>query len=234
MKRLLILVMCIVISTTGCLTGQNNDEEEKNMMNNGKAETYNEENKEMSDVARLYSFLIENKKGDGKSVFWDGKEAVLKEDNLDFDNIVDGRSVSEGPEKYTVDKLIECTYPVGFELVEIDEARPDCCRLTKGKNEIIVSRVDYEEEINQIDEDQRYIEIDFMGIQENRIKYFKNFKTYIGICELSGEEKAGYILVFESKLADRSYKIEVYGIGNMSELKSEALEVMNGFDVLFY
>ncbi len=233
MKRLLTLLICVVIGTTGCLTNINNEKDEKAMINNGMTEK-SDENKEMSAITSLYSLLKESKKGDGKSVYWDGKEAAISEDNLDLDNILDGRSVSEGIEKYTADKLIECNYLIGFTQVDIAESHPDCCHFVNGKDEILINRVNYVEEVAHIDEDDNYMEIDFMGIRENRMKYFKNYKTYLGISELSGEKKAGFTLVFESELADRSYKIEVYGIGNMSELKSEALEVMNGFDVLFY
>ena len=41
--------------------------------------------------------------------------------------------------------------------------------------------------------------------------------------------------VFEndSVIADRSYKVEVYGMGNMNRIKKVALTVMNSFLVLW-
>lgn len=74
-----------------------------------------------------------------------------------------------------------------------------------------------------------------MRISEYRAKHFRDYKTYVGVKEIDETKKAGFVLLFEndSEIADRSYKVEVYGMGNMNRIKKVALTVMNSFLVLW-
>ena len=45
---------------------------------------------------------------------------------------------------------------------------------------------------------------------------------------------AGFILIFESELADRAYQISCSGIGYIKDIQTNSIDIMNHFDVLFY
>ena len=230
MKKILILILlagCLTVA--GCRSGQTEDEKGVEMTINE-----NKTDDSKNPVENLYSLLMEDEAGDKRSVNWDGESATMIDDELDSFDIVDGRSVSEGSKTYTVDMLIECVYPADFEQVDVDENEPDKCHFISKDDEIYVQQISYADEISRFKDDDNYIEIDSLGIREDMLKYFKDYKTFVGIKEINGVKKAGYVLLFESALADRSYKIEVYGLGNMSIITQEALFVMNQFWVLFY
>lgn len=228
MKTKYLLVM--VVSTlllTGCTSGQ------KGLKGDVISVTEDKSVKSDNQLEELYKLLQEDKSGDKKCVKWDGNRASTEEDELDSNDIVDGRSFSSGTKSYRVEKLIECYYPNDYEQVDIDEEYPDNCHFTNGSRDIFVSQIQYSDEIAQFDNDENYRE-EIINLREDRTKYFKNFKTYIGLKEIDGTKKAGFVLLFESDLADRSYKIEVYGLGNVNSIKAEAISVMNKFDVLWY
>jgi len=109
-----------------------------------------------------------------------------------------------------------------------------CGSFISNDDEIYVQQISYADETSILKEDDNYIEIDSLGIREDRLKYFKDYKTFVGIKEINGKKKAGFVLLFESALADRSYMIEVYGLGNMSIINQEALFVIDHFEVLWY
>ena len=164
---------------------------------------------------------------------WDGKTAKMVKDELDAD-VEDGRYVSEGYNTYTADQLMECDYPIGYEQIDLDEKQPDHCHFINGDREIMIQQISYTDEVDQFEKDENYHIYDGLWLRDDVTEYFKNFKTYVGIKERKGVKKAGYVLLFESNLADRSYKIEVYGIGNMSDIAIDAYFVMNHFDVVWY
>lgn len=227
MTRNLLVLSSVVALTTGCTSKQ--EEPAKPQVVDDK------KNEDSSDpLATLYGMIQEDAAGDGKSVIWDGESAVTEDDAQDAAGVDDGGYGFETFDSYVADQLIECVYPTGFEQVSVDAAQPDKCHFAKDDDELFVSPVDYEAETALYDGDDNYIEIDNMGLREDTTKYFTNYKTYFGMKELGGVTKAGYVLIFESNLADRSYKVEVYGLNNMSAVKVEALEIMNQFEVLFY
>lgn len=55
------------------------------------------EKKEAMNPAEYLNVLIdEEKNGDGKSVYWNGKEAIVKDDPYDVKDIDDGRFTIQG------------------------------------------------------------------------------------------------------------------------------------------
>ncbi len=226
-KYLLLLITCLFI--TGC--------QSKSVETFNKAvdtETTTDAVDIVSSTNTFFFLLMQDKAGDKRSVNWDGESASIIDDAFDSFDIEDGRSVSEGSKTYTADMLIECVYPADFEQMNIDEHEPDNCHFSSKDDDIFVQQISYSDELDVFMNDDNYKAIDLIGLREDRLKYLENYKTFVGIKEINGVKKAGYVLLFKSALADRSYKIEVYGLGNMSNINQEALFVMNAFEVLWY
>ena len=227
-KKYVFLLIITAFVLTGCGSDQKKNEE-----GDVKITTNKEEDENMSDTDKLYALLMEDEEWDQKGVEWDGKVARMVKDKLDAD-VEDGRYVSEGYNTYTADQLIECSYPIGYEQIDLDEEQPDHCHFINGDCEIIIQQISYTDEVDQFEKNENYYIYDRVKLRDDITEYFKDFKTYVGIKELKGVKKAGYVLLFKSNLVDRSYKIEVYGLGNMSDIAIDAFFVMNHFDVVWY
>lgn len=231
-KRLVIILLGIVLIANGCVTGQKDNTGDQNLTIEQVVDYDKDiENKKPAEI--LCSLINEDKKGDKKSVYWDGTSAKIRENNDDANDRDDGKYI-EAIKPYKAEDLIAFNYPMGLEQVDIIDDQPDICHFT-GKNvDIFICPIDYEEESERLDESVNYSVLESMGIREDTLYFFKDYKTYVGIKKLNESEEAGFALLFinDSEIANRSYKVEVYGMGNMDYVKEVALTVMNSFRVL--
>ncbi|MBR6404060.1 MAG: hypothetical protein IKS48_11805 [Eubacterium sp.] len=186
-----------------------------------------------SQLDYLYNLLEQDQDNDGKAVEWDGDSAKIIDDELDQPDIDDGRAGEYASYDYKVDKLIRCSYREGFTLDEVDESEPDKCHFTDGNIEIFVTPIDYASEESSFSNDVNYKEMQ-LNLKDDVTKYYETHKSFFGLKDIDGTTKAGYVLIFKSNLADRSYKIEVYGTGNMTDVAIVAYAFINEFDVDFY
>ena len=221
MKKNIICILAILL-LSGCELNK-----EINMTSK-----YNIESEKVHESSIL-DLISEDKNGDGKSVYWDGKSASFEDDEFDSTEINDGRNSVSGEKVYTADELIECRYPDEFEMKEISEQARDECHLISGDDEIFFRQINYDKAVVEYDNDVDYIELDKSQLSEHQTKYFTSYKLYFGTKEFDGVDKAGYVLIFDSNLDDRDYVIECFGLGNMDVLKEKAFYVMNRFEVLF-
>jgi len=235
MKKNGIIVMMVLL-LTGCGQGHlnqeiNNREEvvmtEDKQMEEEMQNTPQEQNtaQKQNAAEELNSLLQDVETLDGKTLMWDGEKAAIVEDP----NTSEGESCIQD---YEAEGLISFSYPEDYQQVEKDEQNPDHCHFSGSDTEILTEQIDYEEEVGQFDADENFRACDKLWIREDRKSRFKNHKTYIGVREFDGVKKAGFVFLFESASTDRSYKIEVYGLGDVLEVRLVAYGVVNTFSVL--
>lgn len=247
MKKLCALTLIFVLALTGCSNGNNEkDKETGNMSNtitrkeiteikdeNMVTETTGAQSKE--DARKEFFELVTNAKaGDKKAVYWDGSKASVVDDEMNSFDIDDGRNVSENPQTYREEMLIEVKYPEDFKQVDINPEELDNCHFTDGDCEIIVKQIDYEEMATAIENNDDYMQTDLVHIQDYRSKYFDKYMLCVGLKDFDGITKAGFTLIFKSALDERSYIVEVYGLGNINIISDVSALVMNSIDVLWY
>lgn len=207
--------MLTIMCTVGC--GREKEERTDNMSN---------------DVVKTFlDMMLEDEINDERSVVWSGSEASFVDDEMDSADISDGRNVMPALATYRVDMLIECSYPENYTLVE---SHDDILHMSDDDKVIYIAPVDYEKGVELYDNSSSYVEYTTRKLNSYQTEYFKNYKLYTGIKEINGKLLAGYVLVFDSALAERAYAIEVYGTGNMEDIRRDAFCVMNKFEVLFY
>ncbi len=231
MKKKMIPVILLSLALAGC-TSNTSDPEAGGYEDTSSPAAGSYE--DMSDAEKLQALLEEDEDNDRKAVYWDGTDSSSEEDEEDDPEISDGRSGPGTYQTYLAEQLIECIYPEEYEQINQDPDQPDSCHFVKGDTEIFVSPISYTEEKAGLEEDENYVETDSFRPSENATKYFENYATFVGIREIDGVKKAGFVLILESNLAQRSYKIETYGLGNMTEIAMAEVFVVNGFDVKFY
>lgn len=192
--------------------------------------------KEESDnvTATFFSLVEADQQGDEKSVYWDGKKASVIDDEFDSAQIDDGRTLGEGYETAGVPDMFSFQYPNDMKLAEIkSESAEEYC-LEAENLEILVRQIDFEKETEAMKNNTNYQMIATEFFPEYVTKYFEQYQLYIGFTDTQNARYAGYTLLFQSNLADRSYQITVAGIGNMEEIRLRALYIMDHFEVLFY
>lgn len=238
MKKLSMIALIFVLLLTGCSSGNNGDDKEIKRMsdtNNKDVIDMNTDTVTGTDAKAEFFELVKNSEaGDGKGINWDGNKASVIDDEMNSFDIDDGGYVSENPPKYREEMLIEFRYPEGFKQVDVNPDELDNCHFTDGDDEIIVKQINYEEMAAAIENSDDYKQTDSVHIQDYRSKYFDKYMLYVGLKDFDGITKAGYTLIFKSALDDRSYIVEVYGLGNINSIKAEAALVMNSIDVLWY
>lgn len=232
-NRIIVVVLAFTLTIEGCSLIIDNSLKGDNIpMEVTKGTEVSKDN----FIDTFFKLMDEDKVGDKKSVYWDGNAATMVDDEFDDPDIVDFPMLIKGSKNYRVDKLIECIYPETFELVDIDSDQLDKCHFIDEEHEleIFIQQIDYGHEVKSCDSNLDYKKTDKSILADYQTCYFKKYKLYIGIKEINEIKKAGYVLLFESDLADRSYMIEVYGLGDMEVIKENALFVMNGFHVLWH
>lgn len=244
-KRIIIAIACVILTTVGCMSNQEELKDSFVMNNNefgdaGELIKSNENQKsdifkEGNLVDQINELIKSDRMGDKKEVYWDGTSATLIEDELDQQGIQDGQII-ESLDMFLADELIVFQYPHNYIQTDADDSNPDKCHLLKGDSDIYVSRVDYLNEKALLDSDENYIETDTLVLREDCTSQYKQHNIYLGTKELNGVNKVGYVLIFENdnELAPRNYKVEVYGLGSLSYIRKLALTVMNSFSVIWY
>ena len=177
----------------------------------------------ISALEQFYKLVEEDKTGDKKSVYWDGKSASMVEDEFDSLDISDGRGMITGTERTGIPDVFELNYPNSIENVVLTSDSEEDYHLTADVVDIRIQLVDFHS--NK--------QIDASILSKHQTKYFEDYKLYVGLIKTEEETYAGYTLLFESNLNNKSYMISVAGIGNLEDIKMNALYIMNHFDVSY-
>ena len=174
----------------------------------------------------LHTLLEQDREGNKKSVYWDGKEASLIADELDSKFITDGR----GWGSYSkVDILNEYEFSYydnekPFNIVSDDTTN----YILESENQrIIISEIDYNTEKEQLDNNNNFRQTDKLKIREDVVYLFEEYETY----SCTVDNYAGYTILIKSKLNNKSYNITCVGIGMLPDIKLQAQEILNSFDV---
>lgn len=232
MKKLYMVIMLIfilVISACGSEEGGNQKTmKEKENVN------ITEQEESISPAQHLNVLIKEEEDGDGESVFWDGEKAFVKNDPYDEKDIDDGRFVIEGKKTVLMPQVYQLEYPDSLQNDIVEKDSEEYCHITAEDFDICIELIDYEDRKKVLDNNHNCEIVKEEILSKNQTKYFKRYEVYSGIIDADGKNYAGFILIFESELADRSYQITCSGIGYMKDIQKNAIYIMNHFDVLFY
>ena len=187
----------------------------------------------ISALEQFYKLVEEDKTGDKKSVYWDGKSASMVEDEFDSLDISDGRGMITGTERTGIPDVFELNYPNSIENVVLTSDSEEDYHLTADVVDIRIQLVDFHSKQEELKKDSSYKQIDASILSKHQTKYFEDYKLYVGLIKTEEETYAGYTLLFESNLNNKSYMISVAGIGNLEDIKMNALYIMNHFDVSY-
>lgn len=226
MRKIWILISLLLsVSLTGCNDfAKSNSGRNQNMANMEES---------INALEQFYKLVEEDKTGDKKSVYWDGKSASMVEDEFDSLDISDGRGGITGTERTGIPDVFELYYPDSIENVVLTSDSEEDYHLTTDVVDIRIQLVDFHSKQEELKEDSSYKEIDGGILSKHQTKYFENYKLYVGLIKTGEETYAGYTLLFQSNLNDKSYMISVAGIGNLEDIKINALYIMNHFDVSY-
>lgn len=193
------------------------------------------EKKEAMNPAEYLNVLIdEEKDGDGKSVYWNGKEAIVKDDPYDVKDIDDGRFTIQGRKIVSIPQVFQFEYPDFLQNVAVEKDSEEYYYIASQNFDICIELIDYEDREEVLDSNLNYKIVEDEILSKDQIKYFKRYKLYRGVVDTNDKNYAGFILIFESELADRAYQISCSGIGYIKDIQKNAIDIMNHFDVLFY
>lgn len=230
MKRIILIAVLICFTITACASNK----EENGKMTNQDTELEISSNNEQNNIENYHRLMEEDVTGDGMSVYWDGKAASVVEDQFDQNDIEDGRSVINGATSVKLPLLFEYSYPNHLEDVTVVSDNAENYHVKAKDYDIRFELVDYKNAVEELKQNNNLREIDKSNLSENQTKYFKDYHLYQGIINTQSGDYAGYVLVFESNLDDRQYKISCSGLGLIENIKITAFYIMNHFEVLFY
>jgi len=246
MEKLIIMLLAVIFLLTGCSGSEQSDatESENNKEINKMPNSINLTTKadteivdtsvEINDEEYFFELIESQKPGNKEGVCWDGSKATKIEDELADSEITDGRYFSDALSTYRADMLIEVAYSSNFKLVDVNEKEKDNCHFVDGDYEIKINQIDYDKVSEELESSKNYRKTDSVFLHDHKTKYFERYELFVGLKEMDGVMKSGYTLILESNLDERSYIIEVYGLGNMNVINSEACIVMNNFGVLWF
>lgn len=230
-KNYIILMFILVLVISACQSeeGGNNKKMEKK-------ETINvtEQEETMSPAEYLNVLIHEEKDGDGKSVYWDGEKASVKEDPYDVKDMDDGRFTIEGKQTVSIPQVYQFEYPDSLQNAVVEKDSEEFYHITAQDFDICIELIDYDEREKILNDEDNYEIVEDEILSKNQTKYFKRYALYRGVVDADGKDYAGFVLIFESGLADRSYQISCSGIGYMKDIQINSTYIMNHFDVLFY
>ena len=229
MKKRWYLIVLAALMLVAC----DSNKSEKNKEGNENMKEIEKSTKNGNEWENFYQLLKEDKEGDKKSIYWDGNTASIIDDEFDSFDISDGRGEITGTKTVTVPGVFELYYPDNLEDIVTVSDKENSYHLT-GKNlDIQVQEIDFKSEQKKLEEKTDYKKIKSDILSEHQRKYFKDFELYVGIADTDNGAYAGYTLLFESSLNDKAYSLSVLGIGNLEEIKMNALYIMNHFEVIF-
>lgn len=216
-KILIVIIMCFML--TACA---------------GRKDGTMNKDTELSQIENFHKLMNEDAGGDRKGVFWDGESASVVDDELDQSDIDDGRNVFTGATTVKLPLNFEYSYPNELEDVTVVNDDAKDYHVNAKDYDIRIELVDYNNAVEKMAVNDNYIEIDKSALSANQTKYFDDYHLYRGIVNTANGDYAGYVLLFESNLADRQYKISCSGLGLVERIRMTAFYIMNHFEVLFY
>ena len=225
--KLFVIVMVAAMGMMACNSNMGRKREENKMQEN------TIENSSADEVQNFHNLMEADEVGDKKSVYWDGRKAILEEDELDDLNINDGRGMIEGTQTVTIPTVFEFTYTNSLKDVIVENNSEENYHIEAQNYDIRIELIDYEVETEKMASDANFAKITDSVLSERHTKYFKEYELYSGIVQTARGDYAGYSLIFDSAVDDRAYRITCSGIGCMENIRMEAFEIMNHFYVLF-
>lgn len=214
---LIVIIMCFML--TAC---------------SGREDGTMNKNTERSHIENFHQLMKEDVAGDGKGVYWDGESASVIDDELDQSDIDDGRNVFTDATTVKLPLIFEYSYPNELEDVTVVNDDAKDYHVTAKDYDIRIELVDYNNAVEKMAENDNFTEIDKSALSANQTKYFDDYYLYRGIVNTANGDYAGYVLLFESNLDDRQYKITCSGLGLVERIRMTAFYIMNHFEVLFY
>lgn len=232
MKKIYIILMLIfVLLISACQSeegGNNKKMEKKENIN------VTEQEETMSSAEYLNVLINEEKDGDGKSVYWDGEKAVVKDDPYDVKDIDDGRFTIEGKQTVSIPQVFQFEYPDSLQNAVVEKNSEEFYHITAQDFDICIELIDYDDRKKILNENRSYEIVEGEILSKSQTKYFKRYELYRGVVDTNEKDYAGFVLILESELADRSYQISCSGIGYIRDIQKNSIYIMNHFDVLFY
>ena len=153
MRKIWILISILLsVSLTGCNEfAKSNSGRNQNMVNMEES---------ISALEQFYKLVEEDKTGDKKSVYWDGKSASMVEDEFDSLDISDGRGMITGTERTGIPDVFELNYPNSIENVVLTSDSEEDYHLTADVVDIRIQLVDFHSKQEELKKDSSYKQID--------------------------------------------------------------------------
>lgn len=200
-RGILIVVLCTLI--TGC--------------------AHNTTKIEQSEIDKFQNLMANDKIGDLQSVYWDGAQASLVDDELDNTEILDGDNGA-----YTLNTVetgswsIEIPSNIEYKQGNLNKNH---CKLIGDDWWLEINPYDYGESSSKLDKDSS------ISLLESEYNDWKQRILYRSILEKDSKYYAGYTLILKQE--NKTYKVDYYGIGNMRKLSSNALTILKSFKIKF-
>ena len=217
-KILIAIIMCFML--TACA-----GKEEGNGTMNSDTGLEATKDIELTHIENFHKLTKEDIIGDRKGVYWDGESASVVEDELDQSDIDDGRNVFSGATTVKLPLIFEYSYPNDLEDVTVVNDDAKDYHVTAKDYDIRIELVDYNSAVEKMAENDNFIEIDKSALSVNQTKYFDDYHLYRGIVNTEQGDYAGYVLIFESNLDDRQYKITCSGLGLVERIRMTAFYI---------
>ena len=186
-----------------------------------------------NNIENFHELCKKDVEGDKQSIYWDGMEASLKEDKFDEKGISDGQSVIEGTEEIIVEGAFSFPIDIAHEKATVVRDEAEHYIVEIDHYVVMVELIDYAEVKAQMEKSVNYEKTTEIPLMNYQTMYFKQYETYCGIITIEDKHYAGYSLILDSGLADKSYRVSVCGTGYLNTIQSEASNIMNHFDVFF-
>lgn len=176
----------------------------------------------------FHTLVEQDRTGNSKSVYWDGKEASLIKDELDSPMITDGR----GYGMYStidIDEEYRFYYYDNKSDLHVKNDATDNYILESDTQKIIINSIDYDTEKAKLDTSENFKQTGKLKIKDDKLTSFDKYQTYTCIVD----NYAGYSIIFKHGITGKSYQVICIGKGNIANIELQAREVINSFSVYF-
>ncbi|MGI6012300.1 MAG: hypothetical protein ACOX8H_12535 [Ruminococcus sp.] len=181
---------------------------------------------EEAAVKEFQKLMNEDQKGDGKSVFWDGSQAKVAEDRQDIPNVLDGRGGFQSFETIKKEQWsMKLSQKKEYETVSDQE---EDYRL-KGEGWYLeIVKKEFQEGRQEMENSPAMEEVTEKELNRNVKERNEKAALYRGLVEVDGSVLAGYTLLAQDYFGN-SWQVGYYGMGNINEVKAQALRTIDSF-----
>ncbi len=226
-KIIAILTLLTLVSITGCNNNSIPDRKKKDPPD--ELPDSKIENKELS----ILEAISQDKKFDGKGIMWDGDRVKIVDDELDFEDIVDGRAGPFARERFETEFGVTLTIantPYNSNLFDSEHypaIDTDVEYLIETPERYLSVRIRDSDSYSQL-EDELTKDAELMEVYENRISQ-RDYRIFAGKIKTSkGKDMIGFILITPD--VDHSvFCIRYAGFGNYSDIQTEGYGFMRSF-----